>query len=241
MKQKIRKTIILISLLIFPVTMNFLSPYVSIDGAMAGVISGSLIVFFLMFLTGILFGRAWCAWICPMAALSEFCLSINNKNVNAKKLRIIRYSIFAVWAAIIIAMFVLAGGIKGFDPLRLTETGISVDEPIKYIIYYFVLGAFLIVSLAVGKRGACHSFCWMSPFLTAGYHVGRLLKIPQLRILADKDKCIECGICNKQCPMSIDVRSSVKNEIIKTSDCILCGECVDGCKKQVLRYSFKRK
>ena len=83
MRSKIRRTIVLISLLLFPVTLNFFSPYVSIDGAINGIISGSLIVFFIMFLTGLFFGRAWCAWVCPMACLSDICLSVNDKPVNA--------------------------------------------------------------------------------------------------------------------------------------------------------------
>lgn len=240
MKQKVRRIIILISLLLFPITLNFFSPYVSIDGAMAGIVSGSLLLFAFMFFTGLFFGRAWCAWICPMAAISEFCAGIHNKNVNAKTLKIIRYSIFTVWAGVLVAMFILAGGIKGVDPLHLTENGVSVDEPFKFITYYFVLALFVTVTLAVGKRGACHSFCWMSPFLTAGYHVGRLLKFPQLRIQADAEKCVECGICNKKCPMSIDVRSGIGDGFVKTSDCILCGECIDGCGKKVLHYQFKK-
>lgn len=240
MRQKIRRGIILISLLLFPITLNFFSPYVSIDGAMAGVISGSLLLFMLMFISGMFFGRAWCGWICPMAGLSEFALTINSRNVNVKKLRIIRYSIFTVWAGIILMMFILAGGIKGIDPLRLTENGISVDAPVKYIIYYFVLAVFVILTLSLGKRGACHSICWMSPFLTVGYNLGKLLKIPQLRIIDDSQKCIECGICSKKCSMSINVCSVIKDNCIKTSDCILCGECVDGCKKKILKYGIKK-
>ena len=53
-----------------------------------------------------------------------------------------RYSIFAVWFGVLVTGFVFAGGIKGVDPLRLTERYVSVDEPLKYIMYYLVLGRF---------------------------------------------------------------------------------------------------
>ena len=236
MRAKIRRTIVLISLLLFPVTLNFFSPYVSIDGAINGIVSGSLIVFFIMFLTGLFFGRAWCAWVCPMACLSEICLSINDKPVNIKRLKIIRYSIYTVWAGILIAMFVLAGGIRGIDPLYLTENIISVDMPQKYVIYYGVLAIFTVLTLTIGRRGACHSICWMSPFLVAGFTLGKALRFPQLRISADTENCIKCGKCNQKCPMSIDVRKGVQDGMIKTSDCILCGECVDICPKDILSY-----
>lgn len=241
MKQKIRRTIVFCSLLLFPVTLNYMSPYVSLDGAMAGVVSGSILLFFFLFVSGLFFGRAWCAWVCPMAGLSQFASLINAGNVNVKKLKRIRYSIFTVWAGLMVLMFVLAGGIKGVDPLRLTESGVSVDEPFKYIVYYAVLAIFAVFTLVLGKRGACHAVCWMSPFLTAGYHVGKMLKTPRLRIVSGSRKCAGCGVCVGKCPMSIDVRSAVKDGYIKTSDCILCGECVDGCAVKVLHYGIKRK
>jgi polyferredoxin len=234
MRQRIRRIVTLIFFLLFPVTLNYFSPYVSIDGAMNGVISGSVIVFAVMFLTGIFFGRAWCAWVCPMECLSDICMTVNDRRVNAKRLKIIRYAIFGVWFAILIAMFVLAGGIRGFDPLRMTSGGISVDMPMKYIIYYLVLALYVVVSLTIGRRGACHSFCWMSPFLVAGYHFGKLLRIPQLRIVADKENCVKCGKCTKLCPMSIDVQAAAQSGAVATSDCILCGLCADECPKDVL-------
>jgi len=240
MRQKIRKSIIFISLLLFPVTMNFLSPYVSIDGAMAGVLSGSVLMFLLLFLSGLFFGRAWCGWVCPASGLSELCMLVNPKPVNIKKLRIVRYSIFGVWFAVLVAGFVLAGGIKGIDPLRLTETGISVDEPAKYIVYYFVVGLFFVLSVAIGRRGACHAICWMSPFLTAGMWLGRKLRLPQMQIHADAEQCIECRRCNQKCPMSIDVCAQAKRGGVRAYDCILCGECVDACPKGVLSYRKKK-
>ena len=44
-RQKIRKALIIISLLLFPVIINYLSPYIIIDGALHGIINGSFITF----------------------------------------------------------------------------------------------------------------------------------------------------------------------------------------------------
>jgi ferredoxin-type protein NapH len=239
MKQRFRNLILLISLLLLPATLNYLSPYVSIDGAMNGIISGSLLLFILLFIFSIFLGRAWCGWLCPMGGLAEFTLKINSKNVNIKKLRIIRYVIFSIWFSVIIIMFVFAGGIKGINPLHLTENVISVDAPMRYVIYYSVLILFLVSNILIGKRGACHSFCWISPFLTAGYNVGKMLKIPQLRVVAVPEACVNCGSCNKKCSMSIPVSSSIKDGLIKTSDCILCGECIDTCNRKALSFGVK--
>jgi ferredoxin-type protein NapH len=236
MRQKIRRILLYTSLFLFPVTMNYLSPYISIDGAFAGVLSGSALMFLVLFVSGLFFGRAWCGWVCPAGGVAEVAQTVNPKPVNVKVLRIVRYCIFTLWLGVLVTGFVLAGGVKGIDPLHMTERYISVDEPMKYIIYYFVLGLFFILDLALGRRGACHGACWMSPFLNAGMAVGFLLHLPQMRIKAKQDACIDCKKCNNKCPMSIDVNAAVRTGSVKSYDCILCGECVDVCPKNVLSY-----
>jgi len=240
MKRKTRRILSFISFLLFPVTLNFFSPYVSMTGAMNGIISGSLIVFFVMFLSGLFFGRAWCSHLCPWAAPSEYLGMINNKPVNRRKLRIIRYSIFGIWMTIIIASFILAGGIQGVDPLYLTENGISVDMPMKYIIYYMVVILLFLLTALVGRRGACHSICWMSPFLVFGSWVGRKLRLPQFKVVSETEKCISCSKCTAACPMSIDVMTEQKSGAVGSFDCILCGQCVDTCPKKVLHIELNR-
>lgn len=241
MLQRTRKAIILVSLLLFPVTLNYFSPYVSFDGAMNGLVSGSLILFGMLFLSGMFLGRAWCGWACPMAGLSEYALSVNGKSVYTVRLRKIRIVIFTVWFGGIIAMFVLAGGIKGIAPLHMTENVISVDEPVKYIVYFMVLMLFTGLTFALGKRGACHSICWMSPFLEGGYRLGRWIRLPQLRILSEPKNCISCEACDRKCQMGINVSLVLKEGSVEDPDCILCGECTSACKKDVLRFGTRKR
>lgn len=239
MRQKVRRIILFIMLLIFPLTLNYFSPYVSIDGAMNGIISGSVLMFFFMLLTGIFFGRAWCSYICPAAGLGEIGQLIKNKRVPVKRLRVIRYIIFTIWFLILISGFVMVGGIKGVNPLHLTENFISVDQPAKFVIYYGVVFLFFILNITIGRRGACHTICWMSPFLVAGTALGRLLRLPQLGVKSNPELCIECKKCNDKCPMSIDVISYVIEGKVKSYDCITCGECIDTCPKKVLGLKWR--
>ena len=44
-RQNIRKALIIISFLLFPITIFYLSPYLIVFGATTGVIVGSMIVF----------------------------------------------------------------------------------------------------------------------------------------------------------------------------------------------------
>lgn len=236
-RQRVRKALILISLLLFPVTMNYLSPYVIIDGAAQGIVNGSLIVFGLMFLSALFVGRLWCGWLCPAAGLSEVCFAVNDKPVRGK-LGWIKWLIWAPWLSLIVVLAVRAGGYRQVDFFHLTESGISVDEPSRYVIYYVVIALFVGLSIGLGRRAGCHTLCWMAPFMILGRKLRNVGRWPALRLKADKAKCINCAKCTQACPMSIDVNGLVQKEAMEHSECILCGSCVDVCPKDVIGYSF---
>jgi len=40
--------------------------------------------------------------------------------------------------------------------------------------------------------------------------------------------------------MSLNVCEMTREKSSDTSDCILCGECIDGCAKKALKMRFKR-
>ncbi len=236
-RQRVRKALIIISFLLFPVIMNYLSPYVIIDGAAQGIVSGSLIVFSLMFLSALFVGRLWCGWICPAAGLGEVCFAINNKSVN-RRLSWIKWLIWAPWLILIVVMVIRAGGYKQIDFFHLTESGISVDEPAKYIVYYVVIILFVVLAIAVGRRAGCHVVCWMAPFMILGRKLRNVFGWPALRLRAEKTKCIKCKKCTQACPMSLDVNEMVQQGVMEHSECILCGSCADVCPKDVITYTF---
>ena len=56
-RQRIRKALIIFSFLLFPITINYFSPYVIVDGASQGIVNGSFISFTLMFLSALFRGE----------------------------------------------------------------------------------------------------------------------------------------------------------------------------------------
>jgi hypothetical protein len=154
-RQRIRKALLLISLLSFPVIINYLSPYVIIDGAMNGVVNGSFIVFVALFVSSLLVGRLWCGWLCPGAGLGEACTAVNDKPARGGKWNWIKWAIWFIWIGLIAFLAISAGGYKRVNFFHLTESGISVDRPQGYIIYYAVLGIFIALSWIAGKRAGC--------------------------------------------------------------------------------------
>jgi polyferredoxin len=244
LRQRIRKTLVILAFLSFPITMNFLSPYVIIDGAINGIINGSLIMFGLMFISSLFLGRAWCGWICPGGGMQEIVEPINSKPVNGRKIDWIKWLIWIPWISLIIVLMIRAGGYTYVNFLYSTENGISVagspDRPIifAYFIYYIVISLFVGLSIIVGRRAGCHTICWMAPFMMIGSWIRSQFGWPSLRLVANPEACKDCKVCTKNCPMSLDVNAMVQNKKMENLECILCGTCVDNCSKSAIRYSF---
>ena len=236
-RQNTRIAVLLFSFLLFPVVMNYLSPYIIIDAAFQGIISGSFLLFGILFTSSLFVGRLWCSWVCPVSGLQEVSFAINNRFV--RKIDWLKWVIWVLWVGVIIFGAITAGGFSQVDPFYLTESGISIDEPQKYIIYYIVLVLIFFLSTFVGRRAFCHSTCWMAPFMILGRKARNLLNTPALRLTAESEKCIDCDKCTNICPMSLDVHQMVRSESMENAECILCGKCIDICPKDVIHYALK--
>ena len=244
LRQRIRKALVILAFLSFPITMNFLSPYVIIDGAMNGVINGSLVMFGLMFISSLFLGRAWCGWVCPGGGMQEMVEPVNKRLVNGKKIDWIKWLIWIPWISLIIFLVVQAGGYRSVNLFLDMQNGISVagspDRPIlfAYFTYYIVIALFVGLAIFAGRRAGCHTICWMAPFMMIGRWIRNRFAWPSLRLVADASSCSDCKVCTKNCPMSLDVNAMVKIEQMEHAECILCGTCVDGCSKHAIHYSF---
>lgn len=238
-RQRFRILLLIISLLLFPVTMNYLSPYVILYGASQGIINGSFIVFGVLFAASLIFGRMWCSWICPAGGLGEVCMLANDQPLKYKWLDYVKWVIWFGWLGMIAFFVSSAGGYKNMDFFLLTESGISVDSPQKYIIYFIVVGIFLVLALLLGRRAGCHSICWMAPFMILGRKIRNLFAWPAFRLRIDQDLCINCKKCTYNCPMSLDVNQMVADGRMENPECILCAQCADICPNDVIHLVFQ--
>ena len=234
-RQQFRKLFILISFLLFPITMYYFSPVIIIFGAAQGIIAGSFIMFVFMFLAALFFGRIFCSWLCPAAGLQEMCMGVTAKTVGSKY-DLVKYFLWVPWIGTIIALFIFAGGVHSIDPLMDTISGISIARPDNYIIFYFFISLILIAALTAGRRGFCHYVCWMAPFMIIGDKLGNSIRTNVIRLKVDKEKCINCKICTRNCIMSLPVEEMVKSNAMDHTECILCGMCVDTCPKKAIFF-----
>ena len=239
--QKIRKFLLIVSMLLFPITIWYFSPYLIIMAAWQHIINGSFITFTLMFILGMFFGRLWCGFLCPTGGMSECFETFSSKKPKQGWRNYLKYGIWFVWISGVIVCHVLGKGDYQIQPFFMTDHGISISNIYGYVIYYGIVVLFLIPALIHGKRANCHYICWMAPFMILGYKAGRFLHLPQLKIKTSAGACVSCGKCTKVCPMSLEVPQLVKAGEIRSAECILCGECISACGKKVLEYKLTNK
>lgn len=230
--------LLFISFLLFPVIQWYFSPYLIIYSATEGIINGSFIVFLCFIVIGFFFGRGACGWVMPCGGLQECMFMVNNKQQKNRKLFLIKYGIWAIWLVVILFSVLHAKGYHEVSFFFQIPSKISIDAPYKYIIYYLIVCIFFFLSLFCGKRAACHYICWMAPFMVLGRKLRNLLHTPALQLEIKPENCIQCKLCDKNCPMSLPVSDMVKTNHMEQSECILCGKCESACPKHVIHLSF---
>lgn len=238
MYQKTRNAVSVLSVILFPLTFYYFSPVIPLGGSAAGVLSGSLILFIFLFFFSMVMGRVFCSWICPAGIIQDLVGNGRTKAVNPKKISWIKYLVWFPWLMLIIFLFRRAGGISNVDFFYQTEYGVSLTRFADAVIYGIVVLVFFILSLAFGRRTACHTICWMSPFMILGRKMGQSLSIPSLKLKARGQECVSCSRCDKVCPMSLPVEKLVKKGKISDLNCIQCGKCADVCGRNILSFSF---
>ena len=236
-RQRVRRALLLLMFVLFPITLYYFSPVLIMQSAAEGLINASFIVFLALFVSSLFVGRFWCGWACPAGALQELAGPVNNRPVS-RRVDWIKWAIWLPWLAGIIVLAVRAGGYRAVEPFYQLSGGVTLAQDFWAYVYFSVVGVFLLLALVVGRRAGCHTICWMAPFMILGRKLRNLLPWPALRLQAAPDKCRNCLSCTAGCPMSLDVHTMVVTSHMENAECILCGTCVDNCGQKAIRFSF---
>jgi len=237
-RQNIRKLLLLISFILYPITFFIMSPDLLMFGASERIMAGDVMLFGFLFIFSFFFGRLFCGWVCPAGALQDFCIDINKKPAN-NKFNWIKWLQFIPWIAFFIFLVIYAGGFKQADFFYKRALGVSMAGLGEWVMYFSTVAIVLFIAVLTGKRGLCHYLCWVSPFMIIGGKIRNLLWIPSLRLITNPDLCNSCGLCSRKCPMSLPLDELVKNGQIYHSECTLCASCIDSCTKGAIKFAFR--
>lgn len=80
-----------------------------------------------------------------------------------------------------------------------------------------------------GGRTWCNTVC------PVGTLLGAVSRFSLFRMVIDKDKCKNCGLCERNCKASC---INAQDGTIDYSRCVMCGKCLDVCNQQALTLSL---
>ena len=238
-RQQLRNGLILISFFLFPATFYYFSPVLIIMASSQGIVNGSFVIFLLMFISSLLFGRGFCGWVCPGAGCQEAIFLARNQKVTGGDS--IKWFIWLPWVGFILLLAIRSGGYREIDFFFQTTCGLSVSNIQGLISYLLVLFLLIVLPAFVfGKRSFCHHLCWMAPFMILGRNIRNYFQWFSLQLTSQPGLCKNCHSCTDHCPMSLPVEEMVKQNIMENKECVLCGTCIDACQQGAIRFSWRK-
>lgn len=100
------------------------------------------------------------------------------------------------------------------------------------IFFSLFLGLVVVMPILTKRRTQCGLFCPMGAFQS----LTNKLNVFDLRI--DKDKCTQCNLCVKSCPVFAMDQESVLNGGTRIT-CSKCGKCVEACPAGAISFHIK--
>jgi polyferredoxin len=187
-------------------------------------------IFFAIILISLVFGKAFCSWLCPIGLLSELIADFGEKILKRRiklprwvdyPLRSLKYLMLGfLFYAVFILMSAVA--LKAF-----LDSPYNLVSDIK--MYYFfanlsqfsliVIGVLFVLSIFI-RNFWCRYLC---PY---GALLGFTSLLSPNKIKRSEQSCVDCGLCNKACPGFIKI-DKVKTVI--SDECTTCMNCVDVC------------
>jgi len=220
---------------VFLICHLLLSPVLIISAAARGILNGSFFMFLAIFLSSLVFGRAFCGWVCPGTGLQEIISRFVHKKTQRNWMIYLKLGVSGVWLLAIVMLY-LRHGFQRID-LAYGFSDIGITQKI-----FMTAGATLIIlpfALLWGQWASCRYLCWIAPLMILGRRIQRKMGTPGLQITFFKSKCTDCGLCEHHCPMNLKLDAASREGAVGDMDCILCGNCIDACKSQALRFSLQ--
>jgi len=228
--------------------LHFLSENITWETSLKLLLPHILLFVVLVFI----FGRAWCGWVCPLGAMTDFMNGVR-KLFGAAALRVPR-SLNRFFGNL--AQFMLIVSIVVSALITLPALAASGVNDALYLIYCQVCPARLIYPLLGGimpcyydTTSALTIFMTVLGWLFLGFFlvgffvprlwcrvcaVGALMSYFNRGALFTLEKtvrrCTFCGTCERVCPVDVErVYSERDRRIVTDADCTLCLRCVEAC------------
>lgn len=213
-------------------------PYAVLQMLCAGAVLGSDIflgAFIIIAFYGILGGRGFCSWVCPVNMITDLAAFIRRKlhwDKMERKVWLKRNLRYWVLALSLPVSFV--GGVAAFEmlsPIGIFTRGIVFGMGMGYAMIMCIF----LFDLLVLKNGWCGYIC---PLGGAYAQIG---KFSLIRVRHEKEKCTECMECKLICPEKQVLNIVGKKDGYIKGECINCGRCIEVCNDNALSFGIVSK
>lgn len=183
------------------------------------------IIIGLSIISAVLFGPIICGFICPFGAIQDLLSRVGKKIFKRKyntfvskkiddKLKYLRYIVLVLTLILTATSSIIL--LEALNPYHAFLSIFNRKFSALGFIGFLILAIVIITSLFI-QRPWCKYLCPYGAFL------GLFNKIKVFRVVRNRETCVACKRCSKECPMSIDVH---KPQEVRELSCISCMECV---------------
>ena len=189
----------------------------------AGVFVSATLHYFIAKIFGpLIFSRGFCGWGCWIAMVLDL-LPWKKSSGRYRHYGMIRYLHFIISLSLVSYFWYV---LKTRDVI--SHTYVELYWLAIGNLLYYVIGISLAFILK-DNRAFCKYICPIPTFLKI------TSRFSLLKLKIDASKCINCGTCEKMCPMDIKLLNYKKENLrILSTECIFCGTCSDSCPKKAI-------
>ena len=217
---------------------NLLDPFAFLQYVVASkslALNALLAVLPVLVFYGLIRGRAFCGWTCPVNLLLEIIDWIRLKlKIKVEERVLPRHAKVYVAAGVLVLSLVLSFPVfEALSPISFINKGLIFGSLVGGI----TLLAVILVELFWGHRVWCRALCPLGGFYEV---VG---KVGLLNVAIDNETCIGCNKCKKAClcdPEILDAPVAEEDVIVRAGDCMLCGKCIEACPVEALSIKIGR-
>jgi len=184
------------------------------------------------------FRGGFCGWICPIGTAQDLLRTAGKKIGGFSFLKGVntRYKIWVkgnnsklvkvdFWARkfkyLFLIIIIAATWIKADLVIRDFDLIVAL---MKILAFELSVGLIILVLIVILSFFMDRPFC--KYFCVLGATINLVGKLSPLRVVRNDKSCINCNLCNKSCPMQLEIAKVPRVESI---DCNHCFRCLDAC------------
>ncbi|QQE80272.1 4Fe-4S binding protein [Alicyclobacillus sp. SO9] len=169
----------------------------------------------------LLTGASFCSWICPLGTIQDVLAGFGKKIFGRTFLpspRLDKYLRHLRFASLLLILYFT---------IRLGSLWFADYDPFKAIFHFsfetllpiFLIAGFVVLSI-LSERFWCKYLCPLGAFFSL------FSRLSLFKLKRNPDSCKSCNLCNRSCPMGLNVAQA---NVLSDGQCIKCLNCIQSC------------